>query len=125
MREDNLLTGARLKAERGTIYVVSVSGPKMYKLEKQPWMVSSVADTQLYQLIKIDGDVLSFEARTATGELYDSFQLIKPDRQKTESEEQAVAEPRGLSAPAWLAIGVFGAVALTVIGRKLLTRVAS
>lgn len=125
MREDNLLTGARLKAERGTIYVVSVSGPKMYKLDEEPWMVSSIADTQLYQLIKIDGDVLSFEARTATGELYDSFQLIKPDRKKAGAEDEAAAAPHGLGAPGWLALGVFGAVGLTVIGRKLLTRVAS
>jgi 3',5'-cyclic AMP phosphodiesterase CpdA len=124
MREDNLLSGARLKNERGTIYVVSVSGPKMYKLEEEPWMVSSAADTQLYQLIKIDGDVLNFEARTASGELFDSFQLIKPDRKKADAQEEAAAQPRGLGAPGWLALGVFGAVGLMVVTRKLLTRAA-
>jgi 3',5'-cyclic AMP phosphodiesterase CpdA len=77
MREDNLLTGARLKDEKGTVYVVSVSGPKMYTLEKEDWMVSSAADTQLYQLITIDGDTLHYEARTANGTVYDSFDLHK------------------------------------------------
>jgi hypothetical protein len=124
MREDNLLSGARLKNERGTIYVVSVSGPKMYKLEEEPWMVSSAADTQLYQLIKIDGDVLNFEARTASGELFDSFQLIKPDRKKADAQDAAALLPRGLGAPGWLALGVFGAVGLMVVTRKLLTRAA-
>jgi hypothetical protein len=34
-------------------------------------------DTQLYQVITIDGDTLRFEARTAMGSLYDAFQLKK------------------------------------------------
>jgi hypothetical protein len=34
-------------------------------------------DTQLYQVIQIDGPVLRFEARTATGKLYDAFELKK------------------------------------------------
>jgi hypothetical protein len=34
-------------------------------------------DTQLYQVISIDGPKLRFEARTATGKLYDAFELRK------------------------------------------------
>jgi len=77
MREDNLLDGLRT-SEKGTVYVVSVSGPKMYSLEEEPWMKSSAKDTQLYQLITIDGDKLHYEARTAKGDLHDEFELRKP-----------------------------------------------
>lgn len=61
----------------GTVYVVSVSGPKMYNLQTQPVMKRSAEDTQLYQIIHIDGDKLKYEARTATGEVYDAFTLEK------------------------------------------------
>lgn len=63
----------------GTMYVVSVAGPKMY-------FVSDAAretldrvgeDTQLYQTIRVEWDRLVFEARTTTGRLYDSFELHK------------------------------------------------
>lgn len=55
----------------------SVSGSKMYPIERRPWMKRAAADTQLYHVIRIDGDKLSFEARTATGSLYDAFELVK------------------------------------------------
>lgn len=61
----------------GTVYVVSVSGPKMYDLERQPWMQRAAEDTQLYQIIRVDGGQLRYEARTARGSLYDSFTLEK------------------------------------------------
>ena len=78
MREDNTLTGERSRSERGTVYVVSVSGPKMYSLnEDTDWMKASAAGTQLYQLIRIDGDKLHYQARTAKGDVYDEFELRK------------------------------------------------
>jgi len=119
MREDNLLTGARAEDENGTVYVVSVSGPKMYKLEKADWMQSSVADTQLYQLIKIDGDTLHYEARTANGTLYDSFDLKKKGKKET------AAPPSGWGLYMWVAIGVVGVVLTLLIGRRLLRKVAA
>jgi 3',5'-cyclic AMP phosphodiesterase CpdA len=61
----------------GTVFVVSVSGPKMYGLQRHPFMSRHAEDTQLYQIIHIDGDKLHFEAFTATGELYDAFTLHK------------------------------------------------
>ncbi|MCC6539022.1 MAG: metallophosphoesterase family protein, partial [Bryobacterales bacterium] len=39
----------------GTVYVVSVSGPKMYNLERAPWMQRAAEDRQLYQIIRVDG----------------------------------------------------------------------
>lgn len=60
----------------GTVYVVSVSGPKMYNLTNENF-VRAAEDTQLYQIIKVDGDEIHYEARTATGNLYDAFVLKK------------------------------------------------
>ncbi len=74
----NVPTGVtQVDEQTGTIYVVSVSGPKMYNNQRQPFMKRVAEDTQLYQIIHIDGDKLRFEARTAIGELYDAFELHK------------------------------------------------
>jgi 3',5'-cyclic AMP phosphodiesterase CpdA len=61
----------------GTVYVVSVSGPKMYDLNSDEWAVRTAEDTQLFQVVTVDGDELRYEARTATGRLYDAFTLRK------------------------------------------------
>lgn len=63
----------------GTMYVVSVSGPKMTSsnVEKQNWMDRSAVYTQLFHVVTIDKDNLNFKTFTATGELYDAFDLIK------------------------------------------------
>ena len=79
---DLVLTGhdhtyARTGLVRKTVYVVSVSGPKMYTLERTARMQRAAADTQLFQVVRIDGDRLSYEARTARGVLYDAFELRK------------------------------------------------
>lgn len=60
----------------GTVYVVSVSGPKMYNVTTD-FAVRSAEDTQLYQIINVDIDELRYEARTATGRIYDAFALKK------------------------------------------------
>lgn len=63
--------------EIGTVYVVSVSGPKMYPIHDKTWARVMAVDTQLFQVISIDGDELRYEARTATSRLYDAFTLKK------------------------------------------------
>jgi acid phosphatase type 7 len=74
----NVPTGVqKIDAETGTVYVVSVSGPKMYNNTRYEFMRRLAEDTQLYQIIHIDGGRLRFEARTAIGELYDAFELHK------------------------------------------------
>jgi hypothetical protein len=74
---ENVPTGVRAYVG-GVVYVVSVSGPKMYVLDRQPWMRRTAQNTQLYQIIHVRRNgVLVYEARTATGELYDSFELHK------------------------------------------------
>jgi len=61
----------------GTMYVVSVSGPKMYDISNDPWMDRKARNTQLFQIITIQDNVLSFQSFTAHGELYDAFDLEK------------------------------------------------
>ena len=78
MTHENVGTGVTARSPKaGTVYVVSVSGPKMYDLQARPFMRRAAEDTQLYQIIHVDGDQLRYEARTATGRLYDGFTLIK------------------------------------------------
>ncbi len=65
----------------GTMYVVSVSGPKMYLASDEAKTVFDrvAEDTQLYQIVRVEWDRLVYEARTATGELYDAFTLHKAE----------------------------------------------
>ena len=61
----------------GTVNVVSVSGPKMYKITKGAFAKRMEEDTQLYQIIDVNESRLRFRAFKATGELYDEFSLKK------------------------------------------------
>ena len=79
---ENEPTGTQvIDEEAGTIYVVSVSGPKMYRNTDYSFMERIAEDTQLYQIVHVEQDTLRFEARTAIGELYDAFELHKQDGQ--------------------------------------------
>lgn len=72
--------GARKAGRRqGPVYVVSVAGPKAYQLnDRADWQPDRVAsDTQLYQVIAVTSDKLSFQAFTAAGRLYDAFDLVR------------------------------------------------
>jgi 3',5'-cyclic AMP phosphodiesterase CpdA len=92
----NVPTGARV-ADGGTVYVVSVSGPKMYELNSgEEWTMRKAENTQLFQVITIDGPTLTFVARTATGELYDAFELRKRPGQVNEMIEKVPASPERL-----------------------------
>lgn len=83
----------------GTMYVVSVSGPKMYNLEREPWMGRAAEDTQLFQVIRIDGNRLIYTARTATGRLYDQFELRKRPGRSNQVIDQRPRTPERLRAP--------------------------
>lgn len=65
------------RQKSGTMYVVSVSGSKMYDLVPQDWMERRAEDTQLFQIIRVERDRIVYEARTASGEKYDAFELRK------------------------------------------------
>jgi hypothetical protein len=74
----NVPSGAGTKdLKSGTMYVVSVSGPKMYDVSNDPWMQRKARNTQLFQIISIEGEKLTYQAYTASGELYDAFDLLK------------------------------------------------
>lgn len=78
--------------ESGTVYVVSVSGPKLYEAGDSPF-VRRAEDTQLYQIISIDQDQLVYRAKTATGEDYDGFTLIRSDGKPNRLIEQVPDTP--------------------------------
>lgn len=90
----NESTGVNTRSDAtGTVYVVSVSGPKMYSLQRYDFMKRQAENTQLYQIIHIAGDELHYEARTAVGELYDAFTLKKQDGTINEMIEQVPDTP--------------------------------
>ncbi|MCE7061216.1 metallophosphoesterase family protein [Dyadobacter sp. CY343] len=76
----NMPVGQSRKKPDGPIYVVSVSGPKMYDIGLQDWMDRAASNTQLYQVIHIEKDKLSFKAYTVSGDLYDAFDLKKDQK---------------------------------------------
>lgn len=80
--ESGKAASAQARATGGTqgpVYVVSVTGAKMYGLNDrsstQPDRVAE--DTQLYQRIDVAADKLTFSAMTPTGRLYDGFTLTR------------------------------------------------
>jgi 3',5'-cyclic AMP phosphodiesterase CpdA len=81
-------------APGATMYVVSVSGAKMYRLQREPWMTRVAEQTQMYQVITVDADRMLVEARTSDGELYDSFELIK---QRGRANRQVDRIPPGVA----------------------------
>jgi hypothetical protein len=63
----------------GTMYVVSVAGPKMYLASEEALEIMDRVgeDVQLYQTIRVEWDRIVYESRTTTGGLYDAFELHK------------------------------------------------
>jgi len=64
---------------QGPVYLVSVTGSKMYGLNDrsgtQPDRVAE--DTELYQVVDVAEDRLQFRTYTASGRLYDGFDLTR------------------------------------------------
>jgi acid phosphatase type 7 len=91
---------------QGPVYLVSVTGTKMYALNDragtQPDRVAE--DTELYQVIDVTKQRLRFRTHTATGRLYDGFDLVRrADGGKTLEELQDELIPvrtcRGAAGP--------------------------
>ena len=75
------------RGDFGTMFVTSSSGAKMYSVADAGWepfaehgaVLQRIAEnTPFFQVISIDGDRLTYEARTASNRLYDAFRLEKP-----------------------------------------------
>lgn len=64
---------------QGPVYMVSVTGAKMYALndraETQP--DHAAEETQLYQQVEVGEDRITVTSRTATGRLYDRFAIAR------------------------------------------------
>ena len=79
-----------------TVYIVSASGAKNTDIWQHDQVLTFIGDgqsdfgkmsldrvagnTPMFQVIHIDGDTVRYEARMATGEIYDSFELRKTKR---------------------------------------------
>ncbi len=82
---------------RAPVFIVSVAGPKQYRLSDyaRKTMQPVGEDTQLYQVLHLDGQRLSYESRTATGRLYDAFDLVR----ETNGDKRVVERTQGRIAP--------------------------
>ncbi len=72
----------------GAVYVVSVAGEKMYDMDPQEWMDRTGENTQLYQIVEIDENMLHFTSYTPSGKIYDSFSLAKQDNKRNKLIEK-------------------------------------
>lgn len=67
------------RQNRGTVYVTSVCGPKIYPVNPRydELMETTGTAIQLFHVLRIDGDTLSCEGFDATGKAYDNFEIKK------------------------------------------------
>lgn len=122
----NVATARKSAAvHNGVVYVVSVSGGKMYELNGGTnWtgngaeVISQSQNTQLYQLIDVNKEQIRFEARYANGEHHDGFLIRKNDAgERTVNEirtpqnttgEQVTVDRTELPVKGTLAISAYG-----------------
>ncbi|WP_315759844.1 metallophosphoesterase family protein [Sphingomonas sp. Y38-1Y] len=78
-REAGRQARARNGGLQGPVYLVSVTGSKMYGLNDraltQPDRTAEA--TELYQIVDVSDAQLSFRTYTASGKLYDGFELLR------------------------------------------------
>lgn len=59
------------------VYTVSVSGPYQNAIRFDNWLERAGTSMQLYQVIRITPDTLSYTAKTVLGDVYDAFTITK------------------------------------------------
>ena len=92
-RGRNLPLGINTHNEQsGTVYVVSVSGPKMYEIGSRDWMDRAGENTQLFLKLSGTYNKVEYQAITATGQLYDAFEIIKQENSPNRLVEKIPAE---------------------------------
>lgn len=83
---ERIATPSRGASGVGTMFVNSVSGAKQYEWSDGRWanyaehgvtLDRAAENTQFFQVIRIEGGRLSYEAFTADGQLYDAFTIEK------------------------------------------------
>ncbi len=72
------------------VYVVSVSGPKLYEAGDKDWMQVKGSNIQLFQEITIEGNRLHYKAITADGKLFDEFKIKKKANGKNKFIEKGL-----------------------------------
>lgn len=72
----------------GPMYLLSVAGPKMYKVESEEWMQHKGEDLQLFQVIQINDHELTFKSYKSNLELFDEFTLLKDNKGNNQLLEQ-------------------------------------
>jgi len=88
-RSKKLAGGKAVAADAsGTVYMISVSGPKMYEVDKtfEPLMAKVITNTQMFQTIDINGDKMVLRAYSSDGDELDGFQLEKKNGHSVYSE---------------------------------------
>ena len=89
-------TARKNGAIQGPVYLVSVTGSKMYGLNDrartQPDRTAEA--TELYQIVDVAGDRIKFRTYTASGKLYDGFDLERRSdgNHLTETSEPTIAQ---------------------------------
>lgn len=80
----NVAEGANMRSPSGTVYVTSVAGAKMLEIKDERWsdyedieLQRGGENTQLFQVVRVQGDTLKYRSYTVTGERYDAFDLVK------------------------------------------------
>ncbi|MEV2276778.1 metallophosphoesterase family protein [Nocardiopsis sp. NPDC049922] len=74
--------------QTGPVYVVAVTGPKMYRVDDSVWVDNGAearvqrGQTQTYQIVSVDGTRLDYVAKTREGEVVDSFTITRDERGK-------------------------------------------
>lgn len=65
--------------DKGTVYVVSVCGTKQYKMNLQykNLLAKYAANVTLFQVITVNGNQLKYTSYTASGKVFDEFELVK------------------------------------------------
>ena len=97
---ENAASGVNVRDdETGTVYVVSVSGRKMYERKAEGWsgyeaeLERRAENTQLFQVIRVDGNRLGYRALTPDGQVYDAFELVKRDGRPNQFIEGSAGAP--------------------------------
>lgn len=75
-RGEKISIKGKAKEYQSPVYVVSVSGPKMYQ-GGAVWADVTASNLQLYQLIHVNSKQIEFSSYRADGVLYDSFLITK------------------------------------------------
>ncbi|QVQ52706.1 metallophosphoesterase family protein [Spiractinospora alimapuensis] len=79
--------------QTGPVYVVAVTGPKMYEAGPDLWEANAAevrgqrTDAQTFQAVAVDGDELEFTATTGAGDPVDTFTISKQGETKRVVDE--------------------------------------